>query len=104
MILLSSIGERHEDRIPEGIFTSLDEVIKYLLEDPNICFVETNIEGSDYDDYATVIYCYDYTKDKSDSQKEYDDYYIAEYFNVNNRVIESSSKEKSELEKLLGFK
>ena len=64
MILLSSIGERHEDRIPEGIFTSLDEVIKYLLEDPNICFVETNIEGSDYDDYATVIYCYDYTKDK----------------------------------------
>ncbi len=104
MILLSFLGERHEDRIPEGIFTSLNEAVEFILEDPNVSFIETFVVQSDYDNEAVEIYCYDHSKDKSDSQKEFDNYYIAEFFNVNNRVIESKPKEKSELSKLLGFK
>ncbi len=103
MILLSFLGERHEDRIPEGIFTSLDEALKFILEDPNVSFIETFVVESDYDDKAVEIYWYDSSKNKSDPQKEFDGYYIAEFFNVNNRVVESKS-ENNELSKLLRFK
>ena len=103
MILLSFIGERHEDRIPEGIFTSLNEALEYILENPNVSFIETLVVRSDYDTEAVEIYCYDHSKNKSDPQKEFDSYYIAEFFHVNNRVVESKSKEKSELSKLLGL-
>lgn len=80
LILLSSEGERHEDRIPEGIFSSLDSAINWILKKNPNHYIEKSIVETDYDNEATDIYLYHNSWDISDDEKEYEANYIAEYF------------------------
>jgi len=56
MFLLSTEGERHEDRIPMKIVTSLDSAREYLKEKfPTINFLE-EISETDYNDNAVLFF------------------------------------------------
>lgn len=47
--LLSTIGERHEDRIPEGIFSSYEFCIIYLKNlYPKAKFIKTDYSSGDH--------------------------------------------------------
>ena len=86
LFLLSSIGERHEDRIPIGIFSSFDEIDKYILKSSCVSFFESQEIESDYDDKALEIFVYYKDKDRLDEEKEYDVQYVVESFHLNNKV------------------
>ncbi len=60
LLLLSTEGERHEDRLPEGIFSSLDKIKKYIAGNNTVQFREF-IEESDYSKSAIKLYVYYYT-------------------------------------------
>lgn len=85
LFLLSSIGERHEDRIPIGIFTSLENIMNHIHDDPNVSFTESNEIESDYDDKAVEIYVY--FEDRQDGEEiDFDEQYIVESFDLDNKV------------------
>lgn len=75
LFLLSKIGERHEDRIPIGIFSSMENLYEWIHKDPNVSFTESEEIESDYDNKAIEIFV-----------NEDEEHYIVESFNLNNKV------------------
>ena len=80
LILLSSEGERHEDRIPEGIFSSLDSAINWILKKNPDHYVVKHTIQTDYDNEAIDIYVYHNSWNISDDEKECEANFIAESF------------------------
>ncbi len=77
LFLLSSIGERHEDRIPIGIFSSMENVYKYIHFQSltPVSFTESEEIESDYDDKAVEIFV-----------NEDEEHYIVESFDLDDKV------------------
>lgn len=76
LFLLSKIGERHEDRIPIGIFSSFDEIDKYILKSPCVSFFESQEIEFDYDNKAVEIFV-----------NEYEEHYVVESFDLDDKVM-----------------
>jgi len=74
LFLLSKIGERHEDRIPIGIFSSFDEIDKYILKSPCVSFFES--QEIESDDKAVEIFV-----------NEYEEHYVVESFDLDDKVM-----------------
>lgn len=103
MYLLSQYGERHEDRLPEGIFSSLDKIREYLtLEDS---FIDEMSFVSDYDESAialTVVYSSREEFDKLSEEEKYNidcEVYIAERWELDGD--ESEQIETESIEEIL---
>lgn len=53
MYLLSQYGERHEDRLPEGIFSSLEKIKEFLTVTDS--FVSERLVATDYNRSAVEL-------------------------------------------------
>lgn len=108
MYLLSQYGERHEDRLPEGIFSSSDKIREFLkIEDS---FIEEISVNSDYNDSAiafTVIYSSkeEYEKLSSEAQNNVEcEAYIAEQFELDGDDSENVESKIFEISPIENFK
>ena len=91
LFLLSTIGERHEDRIPQGIFESITKIKEYLqdlLSDDNDVQFTEEIVYSDYDQTAIELRVFYYYENEAwslldKSNIEPDEFYIIEKWDLN---------------------
>lgn len=90
--LLSTIGERHEDRLPKGIFSSYESCNNYLKNlHPEAKFVSTNYSSGDYGSGMEI--------DIEVNEEEHYIYLLEEFFLDNIKPLPSPSE--NELLKLL---
>lgn len=108
MYLLSQYGERHEDRIPEGIFSSLDKIVNYLTkyasnEDEGDFFIDDTVVETDYDHSAIEFVILYISKDKFEELVENDKATIlCDVFIVEKWKLDTNEKEKeSKFEEIL---
>lgn len=108
MYLLSQYGERHEDRIPEGIFSSLDKIKEFL--DVKDSFIDEMSFVSDYDESAielTVVYSSREEFDKLSEEEKCNidcEIYIAEQFELNGIELEHIKTKLVEILPIENFK
>jgi hypothetical protein len=108
MYLLSQYGERHEDRIPEGIFSSLDKIKEFL--DVKDSFIDEMSFVSDYDESAielTVVYSSREEFDKLSEEEKCNidcEIYIAEQFELNGIELEQIKTKLVEILPIENFK
>ena len=108
MYLLSQYGERHEDRLPEGIFSSLDKIRYYLTVEDS--FIDEMSFVSDYDESAialTVVYSSREEFDKLSEEQKYSidcEVYIAEQFELDNIESEQIKTKLVEILPIENFK
>lgn len=103
MYLLSSYGERHEDRLPEGIFSSLDKIREYLTVEDS--FITERLVNTDYNNSAVELILFYLSKEEFEklSEEEQDEidcaFYIAEQWELDGD--ESEQIETESIEEIL---
>lgn len=108
MYLLSQYGERHEDRLPEGIFSSLNKIREHLTVENS--FIDEMSFVSDYDESAislTVVYSSREEFDKLSEEEKYNiecEVYIAEQFESDNIELETVKSKPVEISSIENFK
>ena len=86
LFLLSSIGERHEDRLPEGIFSSLEKIKEFLTVADS--FVSERLVATDYNRSAVELILFysskeEFEKLSEEEQNEIEcEFYVAEQFEL----------------------
>lgn len=75
LFLLSSIDERHENRIPEGVFSSLENLYEWIFMNSNVSFTESKEIEGDFETIEIVVYF-----KETDEENEHGKYYIVESF------------------------
>lgn len=108
MYLLSQYGERHEDRLPEGIFSSLNKIREYLTTEDS--FIDEMLFASDYNKSAialTVTYSSREEFDKLSEEEKYNidcDLYIAEQFELDDNKSDQVENKLVEILPIENFK
>jgi hypothetical protein len=108
MYLLSQYGERHEDRLPEGIFSSLEKIKEFLTVTDS--FVSERLVATDYDNSAVELILFYSSEEEFDKLSEEEkgkvefEWYIAEQFELDNIESETIKSKPGEISPIENFK